>query len=395
MSRSHPSEAGGEPEAEPLHRAAPSNSADRAASPASRRRHLLFRLRRAAAALEQRERLQEAVLGLLFAALASLLPAAAPIGTLEVLERLRGEPVVTQGLLFPVARGFVHAFGVTPEEALLALSAVFYGLSVTLVLATLRRLGFRRTASVPATLTAFLAPVAWLGATSPGDFAAGVFGSCALLASLLELKESVSRGYQWRAILLLGLATMLRAELVLLLPAVAWAAARHPARRAEAHVTWFSVVLVVTLSIVIGLSGPDEDARALHLARSALAGADPALSALARWPLALVLGFGAALLGLHALLIERRDPLGQRAPRWLVPWCLVILAPVAVGAPEAGPSGSFLVPATALGVAEWLNRRGERRAEARAGALLVAAQLALTLAVAAGWLGALRAGLLG
>lgn len=344
---------------------------------AGRRRRMLFRLRRAGRVIEQRERTQEVVYGLLLAAFALALPSAERLGPDDVLQRLGGEPVVTHGLLLPLARGIVHTTGATPDQALLVIAATCFGLGFMATLAFLRRLGFRRSSSIPAALAAFFAPVAWQGATSPCDYAPGIFAASALLWSLLRLPELIPRDYQWRALLLLGLGTLLRPELVLLLPAVAWAVARHPARPEEAPVAFFSVFCVMSMSVAIGLSGPDEAVRIEHFASHALGGAEPALRALVDWPLWWARAFGPALLGIYALLFARRAREGQRAPRWIVPWCLVALAPMVAGQPSAGPIGAFLVPAAALGLADGLNRLGSRGAELRFGALLVGLQVAL------------------
>ncbi len=342
-----------------------------------RRRRLVFRLRRAARALERLERSQEWLLGAAFGALAFALPSAAPLGPDDVARRLAGEPVTTHGLLLPLARGLTLTTGCSPDVALRAIAATTFGIGLALMLGLLRGLGFRRRASVPATLSAFFAPVAWAGATSPSDFAPGVFASTALLASLLQLKETFPRDYTWRAILLLGLGTLLRPETVLLLPAVAWAVARHPARRAEAPVAFFSVFCVVSVSVAIGLRGPDEAVRVGHFVERTLAGAVPSARGWFAWPAWLLTSFGAALFGLYALLFARRDAQGQRAPRWVVPWCLVALAPMVVGQPSAGPVGCFLVPVMALGLADGLNRIGDRRREGLAAAALCAVQALL------------------
>lgn len=340
-----------------------------------RRRRALFRLRRAGRVLEHGERLQEVAYGALLAAFALAMPNANPLGPEELVRRLHGEEVVTYGLLYPIARGAVAATGATPEEALRTCAALAYGFALTATLAFLRRLGFRRTSALPAALIAFASPVAWQGASSPCDFAPGIFGASALLWSLLRLRELFAREYAWRAMLLLGLGTMLRPELLLVLPATAWAVGRHPARPHEAPVVSFSVYTVVLFSIGIGLRGPDEDTRLAHFVARTFGGADPSLRAFVEWPLWLVASFGASLAGLYSLLFARRERTQQRAPRWLVPWCLAALAPMVVGHPEAGPVGAFLVPAMALGLADGANRLGSRRTELRVGLALLVVQV--------------------
>ena len=52
--------------------------------------------------------------------------------------------------------------------------------------------------------------------------------------------------------------------------------------------------------------------------------------------------------------------------------------PVLAGSPAQAPIAPFLVPAGALGIADWLNRRGDARLEARWGATLLGIQVAAT-----------------
>ncbi len=352
-----------------------------------RRRRLLLKLRRATRVIEQREQLQDIGYGLLASALALSLPATGAPGVgSEALRRMQGEDVITQGLLFPIGRGAQElGSSTTPETALRLLSGLFFGGALMLTLAFLRGLGFRRTTTVPAAFAAFATPFAWLGATSPIDYAPGIFGASLVLWTLFHQEQSTPRGYQWRAILAFGCAYMLHMEIALLVPAVAWAVARHPSYRSQSQVHFLSVTVVLVMSIAIGISGAGESARAAHLVDRALAGADDySIRTLGRWALALPVGLGVILFGLYQMLFAVRTVEAKRAPRWVVPWCLAALAPVVAGSPAATPIAPYLVPAGALGIADWLNRRGTSAREARAGALLVAAQvLATALVIAA------------
>lgn len=350
----------------------------------SRRRRLLFRLRRATHLLEQRERLQDIGYGLLAAALALALPAAQPYTTgSEVAVRLSGEKSLTQGLLLPIGTGMMEMFeSLTPSSTMRLLAALSFGVALMLTLAFLRGLGFRRTATVPAAFAAFAVPYAWIGATSPIDYAAGLFGSSLILWCLFQPKQSTKRGYHWRAILSAGLAYMLHMETALLVPAVALAVARHRQYRSEASMNLFAVLMVLGMTIVISLGGTGEAARVNHFAERALAGAeDFGLSTLGQWLVALPIGFGVILFGLYQMLFASRSIEAKRAPLWIVPWCLVALAPVIAGSPEYAPIAPYLIPAGALGLADWLNRRGTSAREARFGAALVAAQIVMTLIV--------------
>lgn len=354
------------------------------ADPLTRRR-LLRRLRRVMGAIEQRQRVQDLGYGLLVAALAMAWPASSPYACGgEAALRLNGaEEVITQGLLYPLGSGLVGTVdGMDGDSAIRLIAALCLGGAFTLTLAFLRGLGFRRTASLPASITAFAAPFSWIGATSPIDYAPGMFGASLLLWSLFRQSQDTQRGYQWRAIVCFGVAFMLHMELVLLVPATAWAVARHPEYRREAQITAFSVVAVLLMSIAIGLAGPSESLRVDHLVTRTLAGAEgPSPSAWLGWLVAAPLGFGAGLFGIYQLLIAQRSVEAKRAPVWMVAWCLPFLAPIVAGSPELAPISPYLIPAGALGLADWLNRQGSSSREARLGTVVALAQIGLTAAL--------------
>ena len=349
-----------------------------------RRRRLLFRLRRATRLLDQRMRLQDIGYGLLAAAVALAVPAAEPYAAgSEVAARLDGEKELTQGLLLPIGTGMMEVFdSLTPSSTMRLISAVCFGVALMLTLGFLRRLGFRRTAAIPATAAAFVAPYPWIGSTSPIDYAAGMFGASLMLWSLFQPEQSTKRGYHWRAILSAGLAYMLHMESALLIPAVALAVARHPRYRSEASMNFYAVFMVLGMMIAIGLAGTGESARVEHFAERVLGGADGlSWRSVGAWILALPIGFGVILFGLYQMLFAPRGEDQKRAPMWIVPWCLAALVPVIAGTPEHAPIAPYLVPAGALGLADWLNRRGTRQGEMRFGAALVVVQVAATIGV--------------
>lgn len=336
--------------------------------------------------LEERQRVQDVGYGLLVSALAMAAPSGVPYAAGdEAARRLSGDAdVITQGLLYPLGRGLLLTVeGLDGASAIRVLAALFLGGAFALTLAFLRGLGFRRTASVPAAIAAFAAPYAWIGATSPIDYAGGMFGASLILWSLFRLDQGHRRGYQWRAIICFGVAYMLHLEFILLVPATAWAVARHPAYRGEAQITAFSVVAVLMMSIAIGLAGPSESLRVDHLVTRALAGAEgPDPEAWLGWLAAAPIGFGAALIGIYQLILAQRSLEAPRAPVWMVAWCLPFLAPIVAGSPELQPISPYLIPAGALGLAEWLNRQGSASREARLGAIAIVVQLGLTAGVA-------------
>jgi hypothetical protein len=122
-----------------------------------------------------------------------------------------------------------------------------------------------------------------------------------------------------------------------------------------------------------------------HLLDSLLAGRHPGLGYLPGWILYLASGFGVGLFGVYSLLFGRRLPEETPAPKWMVPWCLVILAPVVGGSPAEGPVGAYLIPAAAVGLADWLTRRGRGDRALLSGTWLLAIQLVLTAVIVTGW----------
>ena len=336
-------------------------------------------------AIEQRQRVQDLAYGLLVSALAMAWPSSLPYTSGgEAARRLDGaNEVITQGLLYPLGSGLVGTVeGMDGDSAIRLIAALCLGGAFTLTLACLRGLGFRRTASLPASVAAFAAPFSWVGATSPIDYAPGMFGSSLLLWSLFRQPQDTQRGYQWRAIVCFGVAFMLHMELVFLVPATAWAVARHPEYRREAQITAFSVIAVLMMSIAIGLAGPSESLRVDHLVTRALAGAEgPSPSAWLGWLAAAPLGFGVGLFGIYQLLIAQRSVEAKRAPVWMVAWCLPFLAPIVAGSPELAPISPYLIPAGALGLADWLNRQGSSSREARLGTAVALVQIGLTAAI--------------
>ena len=350
---------------------------------APRRRRRL--LRRVMGAIEQRQRVQDLGFGLLVSALAMAWPASAPYtGGGEAARRLSvADEELTQGLLYPLGSGLVGTVdGMDGDSAIRLIAALCLGGAFTLTLAFLRGLGFRRSASLPASVTAFAAPFSWIGATSPIDYAPGMFGASLLLWSLFRQPQDTQRGYQWRAIVCFGVAFMLHMELILLVPATAWAVARHPEYRREAQIAAFSVVAVLMMSIAIGLAGPSESLRVDHLVTRALAGADgPSPAAWLGWLVAAPIGFGAGLFGIYQLLIAQRSAEAKRAPVWMVARKGRHHATIVAGSPELAPISPYLIPAGALGLADWLNRQGSASREARVGTAVALAQLGVTAAV--------------
>jgi len=290
-----------------------------------------------------------------------------------------GSGEISTGILFPLAKLLTRVEGVGAEQACFLIAALAYGLLVPATLRLLRTIGFEHGLSLGATAAALTTPVLLLGASLPGDFAPGALGATWLLTSLFRPRERVRFGYQWRAVTLYFLACLLRPENALLLPAVVWAVTRQGGKT-RGPLAGVTLALVATFALRILITG-----NAGAFWDTVLSGRQPSWSALPVWAGYLTVGLGAAGFGLYTLLFGRRLPEETPAPVWMVPWCLVALAPMAGGVPGAGPVGAFLVPAAAVGLADWLARREQGSVARRALLTLVAAQVVLASAVRVGW----------
>lgn len=351
------------------------------------REQLTQLLGKAELARARRRRIQIWIFGAGLATLALGLPTERLWGDMELVRLTAGNGQRSYGLLFPLAVALKNILGVTAEQACFLLSALCYGLCLPALVSLLRTVGFEHSLAALASGTALLGGAAWLGATAPDGFGAGILGATLLLRSLFQTRERVVNGYQWRAALYLTLAFFLSPESLLLFPSVAWAVSRHRGRgRLQGPPAAAMLALAGGVPLVVLLSaGRGEASLWGHLLDSVLAGRNPGLASLPGWILYLVGGLGVGLFGIYSLLFGRRLPEETPAPKWMVPWCLVILAPVVGGSPAAGPVGAYLIPAAAVGLADWLTRRGRSDRALLAGTWLFTCQLVLTAVVVTGW----------
>lgn len=368
----HPSHAPIEPAIDPL-----------ASDPFPRER-LTALLGEAEAARERRHRAQVWTLGIGLAILALGLPSERLWGEMDLVRMTAGNGERSTGIVFPTAVGLRTLTGTSAEQVCFLIAALCYGLCLPAITSLLRTIGIAPGLSLVSASTALISATVWLGATQPGDFAPGVLGSALLLRTLFQPRERMASGYLWRAALLLALAFLLRPENLLLFPAVAWAVSRRRGRLAG-PLPGLVLALVMGLCLIILLGpNPARSDLGVDLLDTLLAGRQPGLGALPGWGLQLA-GLGVGLFGLHALLLGRRLPEEAPAPRWMVPWCLVVLAPVVGGSAAHGPVGGYLVPAVAVGLADWLTRRDREERARRCALFLLATQVLLTTAVAFAW----------
>lgn len=333
----------------------------------------------AEAARARRQRAQAWLIGIGLAILALGLPSERLWGDMALVRMTAGNGETSTGILFPLAALLTRLAGTGAEQTCFLLSALAYGLLVPALRRLLVVIGFDHSIAMAATVLAAMTPALLIGASLPLDHAAGALGATLLLTTLFQPRTRVTMGYQWRALTLFFLAFLLRPENVLLLPAVVWAVVRQ-AGRARGPLAGITVSVAALFAVSILVTG-----RADAFWDTVLAGREPSWSGLGPWLVFVSLGLGASLFGLYALLLDRRLPEETPAPKWMVPWCLVALAPVAGGSASAGPVAAFLVPAAAVGLADWLTRRGREDLLRRALLVAVCSQLALALGARLAW----------
>ena len=327
---------------------------------------------------QRRRRLQPFLLGAAFALLALGLPTSWLWGDMELPRMVAGEAGgYSYGLFYPAARGLC-ALPLGAEQACFLLAALGYGASVPAMVWLLRTIGFSHAISMLSTGICLLSCLAWTGATLPSDFSMGLLGSTLLMRTMFQQKERITNGYMWRLNTFFLLALLLRPENLLLFPACLWAATQRSGRWGGATGA-FSFMLVSTISLTILLGDDPSGAKWQHVGDILVAGGERDVSALLQWAVGALGGLGLCLFGLYSLLLGRRNPEESPPPRWVVPWCAVAIAPVAAGSPEFGPSGAFLLPAAAIGIADWLARRGDEGRAISLGLRMLLGQLAATV----------------
>jgi len=342
----------------------------------------------AEAARRLREALPVWVLAAGLAALALGLPCERLWGHLHYLPAAfegRPQPYALQGL---VARWLASLFGTSGERAWYLVSALAYGAALPALFGLARGVGFDARAALLAALVVVTAPIAWLGATLPGPFGAALLSSTLLLRALCERSASSRTAFAARAAALTLWAVALEPSAAWLAPAALWAVLAHrppppkdqaPCRRAASG-AW--LVAAALGALVQWALWPG----AGLLQRTLLAGLGGGPGVLFLWALWLPLGLGFAGLGLFELFAGRRSPEESRPPRWFAAWCLAPLPAILAGSPVGRLPGAALLPAAALGLADWMAREERPEDEGRAlrrAALVLAAQVALGALVVA------------
>jgi hypothetical protein len=347
------------------------------------REELVALVNRAQRAARLRGHVQVWVLALGLALLALGLSSERLWGSMELPRMVAGEGGgLSYGLVFPIA-AVLHSFGLDPEQACFLLSALAFGLCLPALVSLLAAVGFQRGVSLWAALTTLLSGLAWLGSTQPGDLAPGVLGAILLMLNLFRVEERIPGEYLWRVSLSFILAFFLRPENLLLFPSVAWALSQHrPSHRLGGPTGALVFSMLTALCLWILLNPGADGSSVQHLLDNVLAGRDGGLSEAPLWLLGGLGGLGLGCMGLYALLFGKRLPQESPPPSWVVPWCLVALAPVVAGKVEYGPAGGFLLPAAAVGLADWLSRREQSPVGLGMGSVLLLPQVLVLLGLA-------------
>ncbi|MEZ6018845.1 MAG: hypothetical protein R3F17_01745 [Planctomycetota bacterium] len=326
---------------------------------------------------ERREQWAGGLWGLGAALLVLGLPSAyyvRPMGELLALDGLGRTPIG----LYSLAVQFVRfAGGLGLEDAAFAVSAIFYGGSWMAMLALLAQLGLPRRLALIVTAVVLSSPLAWMGASLPLDFTAGLFGATWLATQLL--RPSPGKGYQflWRVGSGVLLAFLLcPRNLWLVLPAC-WAVAREGRRRGQPVLAPLALLLVIAVCVAITLAPQPEPWAFLgSLLVPTTLGSESWAEHLLYWVVALA----ALLPALLSLVASRREPEEAPPPTWMLAW--LALAPLALvgGGIETGPRGAFLLPLAALGLGDLLHRRLPQPRWLLIGAALVTGHALLAMA---------------
>jgi hypothetical protein len=325
-----------------------------------------------------RERWQTWLLGLTLALLALGLPQPGLLPPYEGLVVATAERVESPFFLGAHLARFVATLsGLMVERSWYFISALTYGLAFPLLVGVLRSIGFTHAASMFAGGVALAAPVAWVGGTLPSAHGLSLIGAVALARALF-----LRSGPPWRYSAVASLAwvgaTLMNPENGLLWPVVAfavWSSIRqHPnARWAD----WLSALGPVAALASILATVPElvPDNVGMELGTGTLF-----IGGVYLWCL------GAAAAGLAPLFVSRRLPEESPPPGWLRVWALLAVGPFLTDVFwRWGAAGTLVLPAAAIGVADWLDRRSREQLTVLWGARLLAFQVLLAVAAMAGY----------
>jgi len=259
------------------------------------------------------------------------------------------------------------------ESVAFVVAALAYGACLPVCLSIARRAEHSLAVSLAASFAVLLSPVAWLAGTTPGPAALGLLASLLLLRSIWmrERPSILAVTALWCAA---GWCTPVA---VWLLPAVAWAVGAAGEDRPRGRVAGLAVLgLGVLFAVPIVLTSPT-------FARAAIFGGSGGWGQIVAWSFGWLPALGVAGVATAALFLLKRHESEERPPRWILVWCLLPLAAVALGGSPTWelPYLWILPPALIAGLDVLARIEGRLAALVAPGAIAV--QVALLLGVVA------------
>ena len=287
-------------------------------------------------------------------------------GPAAVQRTVEGQWVSAHLLLQPLSQLLTRVPGVGPEEAWYLLGALAWAASYPVLARLCSASGASRLTAVVASLLAVAAPLALLGGTLPGPSGPMLLGSAILFSSLARgawAEKPRSALGAWTAVALLD------PNLALFWPAALvqeWSAARAEGRSAGARVALaagalagFAVAWAFLLGSpsAAGLADRMVDGLRVLVGRWLGIGSVDAPHSLL-WLAALAPGLGVGCVGMVELARRGPESRGVRPSLWLAAYIAVpLLARAFGGSPSLTTGAWVLVPAGALGLAQFLTRR--------------------------------------
>lgn len=238
-----------------------------------------------------------------------------------------------------------------PEAAGFVVAALAYGACLPVCLSIARRAEHGLGVSLATSLVVLLSPVAWVAGTTPGPAALGMLATLVLLRVvwLSDRPAFFASAASW------GIAVWCAPVSVWLLPAVIWAVwdADRGTRRGQLTAAAAAILGGVWLWIFAPLTP--------SFLREAIFGGSAGWGQIVAWGMGLLPGLGLAALATASLFLLRRHESEARPPRWLLLWCLLPLAAVALGgSPTWEIPYLWILPPALIGGLDLLSRLEER-----------------------------------
>lgn len=259
------------------------------------------------------------------------------------------------------------------ESVAFVVAALAFGACLPVCLSIARRAEHSFGVSLAVSLAVLLSPVAWLAGTTPGAAALGLLAMLLLWRSIW-MKE---RPPILVVTALWCLASWCTPVAVWLLPAVAWAVGAAGDDRRRGRIAGLAVLgLGVLFALPIALASST-------FARATVFGGSGGWGQIVAWGFGWLPALGVAGVATAVLFLLKRHESEERPPRWLLVWCLLPLAAVALGgSPTWEICYLWILPLALIAGLDVLARL-EGRLTALVAPAAIALQVALLLGVVA------------